>query len=174
MYTITEPTHEDIDGIVDMHAASWAEAYPSPENGVSETWVAERTKQMRSADGRQKRRKFVDEALADPEVLYLVAKDKNRVVGFVDAKRGADAELRGLYIESTAYGSGLASELGAKALEWVGNTSEVKLTVVSYNQRAQSFYRKLGFEMVDNSERPYKDTPLKVVDMVRKGVNNEI
>lgn len=173
-YTITQPTHADIDSLIAMHAASWLEVYPSPENGVSDEWVAKRVNEMKSPSGRQKRLQSIDDALADPDVLYLVAKEQGRVVGFVVARKGANAELGALYIESAAYGSGLASELGAKAIEWIGEDSDAKLTVVSYNMRAQAFYQKLGFEVVEGSERAYKDTPMKVIDMLKIGVKHEV
>lgn len=168
-YIITQPTEADADGLINMHVRSWLVTYPSEENGVSEDFVRDRVKRFTTSEGQEKRRDYIRESYSNPDYYLRVAKDETgTVVGFVDARRGATNELCGLYIDSSAYGSGLATELAEPALEWLGKGKDIMVTVVAYNGRAQAFYRKLGFALVAGSERPYKDTPIRVVDMVRK------
>jgi len=56
-----------------------------------------------------------------------------------------------------------------KILNWFGNKDDISLTVVVYNGRAQSFYQKLGFEVIPGSKHFHKGTVITVVDMIRKG-----
>lgn len=169
-YTITQPTEADTDGLIDMHVRSWLATYPSEENGVSEEFVQGRVKRFTTSDGQEKRRGYIRESHSNPDYYLRIAKDtEGTVVGFVDARRGATHELCGLYIDSSTYGSGLAAELAEPALEWIGKDKDITVTVTTYNGRAQAFYRKLGFTLVEGSERIYKDTPMHIVDMVRRG-----
>ena len=46
----------------------------------------------------------------------------------------------------------------------------MNIAQVVYGSRNQLLnVKKLGFQTVNNSERIYDDTPMKVIDMVRKG-----
>lgn len=52
-------------------------------------------------------------------------------------------------------------------LPWT-NDEDVLLTVATYNDRARAFYKKLGFEDKAGTERNFADTPIPVIDMIRK------
>ena len=58
--------------------------------------------------------------------------------------------------------------LMSRAMEWIGDGSDVVLEVVSYNQRAIRFYEKFGLEKIAGSERMYRDK-MPVMTMIRKG-----
>lgn len=106
--------------------------------------------------------KFTTEAwaaeLADPRYAFRIAEHHGEPVGF--AKLGPvklpvdpaseGAELHQLYMLGSAHGSGL----GAQLMDWVVDTArsrgagELFLSVYTENHRAQSFYRRYGFEIV--------------------------
>lgn len=106
--------------------------------------------------------KFTTEAwaaeLADPRYAFRIAERDGEPIGF--AKLGPvtlpvdpaseGAELHQLYMLGSAHGSGL----GAQLMDWVVDTArsrgagELFLSVYIENLRAQSFYRRYGFEIV--------------------------
>lgn len=171
-YTITTPEPEDIEGITQMHVQSWLDVYPNEEHGISREHVQESVKRFTNEDGYKKRLAYVQEAHTNPNYFFRIAKDKEgKIVGFIDVRRrDQENELAGLYLEKTAYGSGLAQQLTDQALDWLGDDGkDIRLTVATYNDRAQAFYRKLGFERVPGSEREKDKTGIPIVEMLRKG-----
>jgi RimJ/RimL family protein N-acetyltransferase len=170
VYTIQKASQDDLDGLIAVHTQSWLDAYPNEKEGVSYDFISNHVKSFSTETGREKRAGYIQESHDNPDYYLRIAKDSERtVVGFVDAQRGDTPELCGLYIGKSAYGSGLARQLVEPALAWLGTTNDIKLTVVSYNHRAQAFYRKLGFEPVPGSNKFYNNKPLTVIDMIRKG-----
>ena len=171
-YKIFVPEVEDIEGIIEMHVQSWLDVYPNKVHGISRKHVQESVKRFTNDDGHRKRRQYVDEAHTNPDYFFRIAKDEdNKVVGFIDVRRGdKENELGGLYVDKTAYGTGLAKELTGQAMSWLDDDSkDIRLTVTTYNDRAQAFYRKLGFELVTGSERLKDSTGIPIVEMIRKG-----
>ena len=80
----------------------------------------------------------------------IVAKDKDRVIGFVGyGDRGAEApdtgEIFALYVLSEYYGKGVAQQLMRAGLDRLKDYPRVCLWVLKENKRAIRFYRKFGF-----------------------------
>jgi RimJ/RimL family protein N-acetyltransferase len=169
-YKVLQPTDDDVLALAKMHSKSWIDAYPNDEYGVSREFIEEHIKKLTTEKGLSFRHGLVKEQQDNPDYYLRVAKDKNDlIVGFVDARRGEEPELCGLYIDESTYGSGLARQLAEPVMEWLGRERDIKLTVVAYNLRAQAFYKKLGFEVVPGSDKFHNNTPLPVIDMIRKG-----
>lgn len=90
----------------------------------------------------------------DPDIHYLVAEINNRIVGFLSLHvqhilhhSKPTCEIQELNIVSELRGSGIGAmlmneaELIAKKL----NLEEIELTTKIHRERAQAFYRKLGY-----------------------------
>jgi len=172
MYTITVPEVEDMEGIIEMHVQSWLDVYPNDQFGVSREHVQESVKRFTNDEGHRKRRAYIEEAHTNPDYFLRIAKNAdNKVVGFIDGRRRDDEnELAGLYLDKSEYGTGLAQDLTDQFFTWLGNDKkDVRLTVATYNDRAQAFYRKLGFAIVPGTERPKDTTGIPIVEMIRKG-----
>jgi len=170
-FIITSPNIDDARGLAEMHTRSWIDVYPNEEAGVSLAFIKKYVVKFTNNDGIAKRTAYIREGKTNPDYLLRIAKDQaGKIVGFVDSrKRDGTFELNGLYIDTSAYGSGLALELANLALDWLGRNNEIKVTLVVYNERAKHFYEKLGFEYVPGSETIHNNTPLTVMDMIRKG-----
>lgn len=128
-------TEDEIKGKAYVHWRSWHEAYP---NLVSQEYLDNLTLEKCEAM-----------AFKWPENL-LVAKDANRVIGFVGyGDRGNEApetgEIFALYVLSEYYGKGVAQQLMRAGLEQLKNYPQVCLWVLKENRRAISFYQKCGF-----------------------------
>jgi RimJ/RimL family protein N-acetyltransferase len=170
-YTIKLPEIEDMEGIIEMHVQSWLDVYPSEDHGISREHVQESVKPFTNDDGHRKRRAYIEEAHTNPDYFFRIAKDTNgKIIAFIDVRRRDDEnELGGLYLDKTAHGTGLAQQLTDQAMKWLDDNKDIRLTVATYNNRAQAFYRKLGFEIVPGSESEKDNTGIPIVEMVRKG-----
>lgn len=176
VYIISQPQIEDAEALTAMHGESWLDTYPNDEHGVSREFIQEEVDGRGSKEGIEKRRRYIKESYTNPDYFFRIAKNsEGKVVGFIDGRKGEeDNELCGLYIAKSEYGTGLAKQLCEGILEWFGYETDIYLTVVTYNARAQAFYRKIGFEMIPGTEHFHNETVIPVVDMIRKGVKSEI
>ena len=90
----------------------------------------------------------------------LVAESaRSTIMGFA-VIRGEQLELEHLYVDSTAYGTGLAAQLleaSEQALAGRGCTT-AQLVVAWQNKRAISFYEKHGWRKSSDQSRPSAGT----------------
>lgn len=128
-------TEEEIRGKAFVHWKSWQEAYPGLiKKEYLDRLTIEKCEQIAFnwQDG------------------LLVAKDEERVIGFVGyGDRGDESpgigEIFCLYILSEYYGTGVGRQLMEAGLEQLKEYPEICLWVLKENKRAIRFYRKCGF-----------------------------
>lgn len=167
-YSIQQPVVADAEELVAMHGQSWLDTYPAEEHGVSLEYVQKSIEERATPESLEKRRDYIRESHTNQDYYLRIARNsEGRLVGFIDGRKGEVNELTGLYIDKSEYGKGLAQELCKGLLEWLGDEKDIQLTVVDYNDRAQKFYNKMGFEKIEGSEYIYKDV-MPVIKMVRK------
>jgi len=128
-------TEDEIKGKAHVHCKAWHDAYPGM---VSREYLDELTPE-----------KCEQMAFRWPENT-LVAKEKNKVIGFVCyGDRGDEApdagEIFALYVLAAYYGKGVAQKLMKSALAQLESFSTVHLWVLKENTRAIRFYEKCGF-----------------------------
>ncbi len=154
---IREANLKDVEAIRRMHAASWLDAYPNDEHGVSYEWVREVTDGWLTPEKLAYSHEHFGNVFTNDDHFYRVAVDGKKIVGFIHAlKEDGITKLGGLYIAKEHYSTGLAQQLAALTDEWFGNDI-VELEVVAYNKRAIRFYEKWGFKKVEGSESLFKD-----------------
>ena len=128
-------TDDEIRGKAFVHWKSWHEAYPGiMSREYLDKHTLERCEKLAFRWGGN----------------ILVAKDGNRVVGFVGyGDRGEEApktgEIFALYVLSEYYGKGVAQQLMKTGLEQLNGYSQICLWVLKENNRAIRFYQKCGF-----------------------------
>jgi ribosomal protein S18 acetylase RimI-like enzyme len=137
---IREATADDLDGIVDVHVASWDAA----KDGLD--LVTRRTAEQRA--------ELWTAFFAQGRGQMFVAEDQGRVVGFIafgpsrDDDRQGETEIYTLYVDPAWWGRGLGSALIATAPE----DAAVSLWVGEGNERARAFYARHGFHPDGASE----------------------
>ena len=128
-------TPEEIKGKAFVHWRSWHEAYFGI---VSQAYLDKLTLE-----------KCEEIAFQWPDNI-LVAKDGDRVVGFVGYGRSREAasetgEIFALYILSDYYGTGVGRQLMEAGMEQLIDCADFSLWVLKENKRAIRFYQKCGF-----------------------------
>jgi len=95
--------------------------------------------------------------LSNPDVIYKAAYRESKAVGFFMIQNqdcpneldGNVVELKQLYVLASEFGTGLGKQLLDEAIQCAlqKNKEWIWLSVSDINTRAQSFYRKYGFEL---------------------------
>ena len=150
-------TEAEIRGKAYVHWRAWQEAYPGlVSREYLEKLSLEKCEQM---------------AFRFPENT-LVAKEGERVLGFVCYGEGADeapgvGEIFALYVLAERYGTGLGRRLMDAALAELGTCSQIRLWVLKGNERAIRFYEKSGFQP-DGEEQELPALSAREICMRRK------
>ena len=149
-------TAEEIEGKSLVHWQTWREAYDDllPAE-FQDTMTLERCR-------------FFSQKY--PENT-LIAMDGMKVVGFISYGNFRDetiqaGEIIALYVLKDYYGKGIAQKLMKEALTILEHFSEIFLWVLKENQRAISFYQKMGFTFDGQEKILELGKPVKELRMV--------
>lgn len=99
----------------------------------------------------------VREAIDNERVGYFVAERQDTVVGYISGGRSDNpdaAQLSAIYVDPDHWGNGIGTALidRFEAFCQRRGYERVRLHVLAENDRAQSFYRTHGYEIVEESE----------------------
>ncbi|MES2630607.1 MAG: GNAT family N-acetyltransferase [Patescibacteria group bacterium] len=168
-HTIEQPKISDTLELAKLHNQSWIETYPNDEFGISKEFIENRISNRLSKEGLERREEAIKSSLNAGTYFLRIARDESgNIVGFIDGNlKENEYWLDGLYTLKSTYGTGLGKQLWEAFLPWTKN-KDILLTVASYNHRAIAFYTKLGFTKVDGSEGMFADTPMPIINMIRK------
>ncbi|MEI6042703.1 MAG: GNAT family N-acetyltransferase [bacterium] len=138
--TIQKATPVDVLGIGEVFYKTWLATYPNEEIGITTEDVEFRFKDRKNRDGS----KFAN--IPDNE-LFLVAKEGDGVVGVCDLiKHHEKNELKAIYILPEYQGRGIGKKFWNEALKFFDLKKDTIVNVVTYNNNAIEFYKRLGFE----------------------------
>ena len=151
-------TDEELCGRGYVHCTSWREAY---RGIVCDRYLDTMTVEATTARARQ-----------FPENT-LVAKDKEKVVGFAVYGPARDEDLTdageviALYVLSEYYDRKIGYRLMNEAVSRLGEYNAIVVWVFEKNERAIRFYRRYGFEFDGCRKRWTLGTPVSIVRMIK-------
>jgi (aminoalkyl)phosphonate N-acetyltransferase len=99
------------------------------------------------------------ENLSDSNIYYLVAEKENKIVGFLSlhvqyilhhARPTCELQELNIVSELRGYGTGSLLVQEAERIARSLNLEEIELTTRIHRDKAQNFYRKLGYEHTHN------------------------
>ena len=150
MTTIEKPKVEDVREIQEVFYKTWLATYPNEEVGITVADIEEKYKNRFSKAALEKRRNNISDKSENS--LFLVAKDSGAVVGVCRLKKEENYnELEAIYVLPSYQGKGIGKMLWDRAVEFLGDKKDVIVHVVTYNEKAINFYKKIGF--VDSGKR---------------------
>lgn len=140
---------EDVEKICEIQRESWLATYPNEEFGVTEDDIQSHlcgSHGERYEDSACRYRHSIDKQ--GPDQAVFVAKESGRVLGYaIAAIEKQRRKISEIYIDPELQGKGLGGKLLERAIEWHGRDEDIFLWVVEYNQQAQDFYKKFGFQL---------------------------
>ena len=155
----TMSSDAEIKGKAYVHWKAWQEAYPGM---VAQSYLDRLTLE-----------KCESIAYQWPDNI-LVAKDGERVVGFVGYGKYRNDELPNtgevyaIYVLSQYYGQGVGEQLMREALNRLSEYPRVAVWVLKENQRAIRFYQRFGYRFDGKEESILLDTPVTEIRMLRQ------
>lgn len=158
---------DDVEAVTKMRLDSWLDTYVNEKAGVSREWILERNRKQLLPERIEARRAFLDY----PKMAGFIAKDySGNVIGGAtpyEDEQGVQ-HVGSLYVDKQWHGKGVGGRLMQEIIDWSDPTKPIELGVVTYNERARSFYRKWGFVEIPGSETLFDNT-LPEIMMTRKG-----
>ncbi|MEI6498537.1 MAG: GNAT family N-acetyltransferase [bacterium] len=139
---IRKAKSEDAESWGRITKEAWLETYVSEENNITRDDIL-----LKDFDSPNKIQKWRDSfANQKDDRLFLSAEVDSEVVGLLTGlKHDKINEIGAIYVLPKCHGQGIGSALIKKAIIEFGPTKNIKLNVVSYNQKAIGFYKKHGF-----------------------------
>ena len=140
-------TKDEIQGKAAVHCQAWKEAYVGL---VNQDFLDRRTMEMSLQSAQW---------AFDNGITTLIARDRERVVGFADFGRYRLDDLRdageiyAIYILKEYYGKGIGFALMKKALDALSEYPQTAVWVLTGNERAIRFYKRCGFEFDDGQKK---------------------
>ena len=150
---ITDASPEDADEIVHIQAETWLATYPNEKYGITREDIL-----GQKLDDPIRIDRWRTGIKNDTETeKTFVAKKDSHVVGYCLAKKG-DTEnyIQALYVASSEQGKGIGQKLMSAVESWLDPSKPTGLGVVTYNEQAVGFYKKLGYEISDEPPEPIR------------------
>ncbi len=148
---IRDSAVDDLPGINEVAHQTWLATYPNKEAGITIEDVESVYKEDDPVKTKAKleRRKA---RYSDPNIHIWVAEDKGKIIGFCHAiKERSINRIMAIYVLPKYQGTGTGKRLIELAFSWLGNTKDILVNVVEYNNHAIGFYEHMGFVKTDKS-----------------------
>jgi len=169
-YSLHDPLPKDAKSIIDLIRLSWFEIYPNKSHGITEEYIEELADRLLGKTGEEDLMRRIIEFPNDAYSFKKIAKDTDgNIVGYVTGRLNVgEYELENFFIKKEHQGTGLSMLLWNSFLEWTDVSKVIWLEMTPYTERAPAFYKKIGFEIVPNSESFSGETIIPMITMVRK------
>jgi ribosomal protein S18 acetylase RimI-like enzyme len=147
---IVKAVPEDALGITTVLYKTWLDTYPNPELGITKEDIEESYKESFSQESLDNQKLNIESTPKNQ--LRLVAKVNGQVVGVSTVVVNEDFnQLRTIYVLPDFQGKGIGRLLWEEAKKFCDQKKPTIVQVATYNQKALSFYKSLGF--VDTGKR---------------------
>lgn len=135
---------EDVRGIQEVLYKTWLDTYPNKEHGITKDDINDRFKNAFSPETLKKRAQDI-RALPEKHIIIL-AKASDEVIGLCRFEESEEINrLKALYVLPKFQNRGVGKMLWNKIQESINSTKDTIVNVASYNDKAISFYKSLGF-----------------------------
>ena len=151
---IIEPTYDDIPAMIYISQNHYLNNFDeNNKENLSLDDVNEYIKNWNTPDVYNDYADRMRLAMDSPDFLFRLAIENNKPVGLLcAAKEGDEQYIQGVMVDKDHIGKGLSHILMDEALKWLDRSKPTYIDVLEYNKRAIAFYKKYGFEIVENSE----------------------
>lgn len=144
-YKIRKATSDDVLGLHQVYFITWLDTYPNQEFNVTKEDIIFKYEGQLAPEKIAARKEKISQ-IGNNEVLLLVEKNGEIVAVCNAIQEDTHNEIRSIYVLPEYQGLGLGWALWTEAKKIFNPQKETIVNVVSYNDKAISFYKKLGFE----------------------------
>ncbi len=142
---IRKATPDDVLGLHHVYFVTWLDTYPNQEFNITKEDIIFKYESRLTPEKIAERKEKISQ-IGDNEVL-LVAEKEGEVIAVCNAiQSDTHNEIRSIYVMPAYQGLGLGWALWTEAKKIFNNKKETFVNVVSYNEKAINFYKKVGFK----------------------------
>ena len=154
--------------ICNIRDNAWIDTYPNPALGITKQDIV-RLAKGRNNDFEPLRIEYLKKYINsqnDKTHIVIMALTQGKPVGYgIACVNDGKSWISNIYVLPEFQRQHIVGALMNRLLEWLGNNNDIYLEVVSYNEKAISFYTKYGFEVTDNTVEREDGKPLYLVDL---------
>ena len=148
---------EDVKQLTNLFYVTWLDTYPNRKYRITASDIRYHYRNMFKKEEILKRQKDI----AHPKKGYhrFIAKIGNKIVGACNVILNSEKnKLKAIYVLPKYQRQGIGYMLWKKAIKTFNNNKKTIVRVAEYNQKAISFYEKLGFKKTNKkiSENRFK------------------
>lgn len=166
---ISEAKIKDIPGILNIQQIVWVKLYENKKLGIYKKDIIESMKPKSKDIQRAWKRVIRTRRDSEGKSITLVAKDKNKTVGFSYAvKKPTQGEIRSIYILPKYQGKGIGKLLITLMIDWLGGKNPITLEVANYAKQTIKFYKKLGFKKTGRTSYQKLNSGKKIIECEMK------
>ena len=141
---------EDVEGIINVQDETWIATYPNEELGITRADVISHVESRRDK-ARENWRKRIEEK-EGVRRIWVAKNETGGIVGFCLAtKNETENQIQAIYVLPNIHGGGIGKRLINEAINWLGSDKPVSVSVAKYNTNAIGFYKKVGFQEVEDA-----------------------
>lgn len=144
-YTIRKANLEDVLNLHHVYYITWLDTYPNQEFNITKEDIVYKYESRLTSEKIAERKEEISQ-MGSNETLLLAEKDGEVVAVCNAIENDSCNEIRSIYVLPEYQGFGLGRALWTEAKKIFNPQKEIIVNVVSYNEKAINFYKKLGFE----------------------------
>lgn len=157
-WTVEAALPEDTEKIARMHSESFKKAYLKEDDEDHNKQVIDEATQFLTPERMQLRSELLAHSLehSDKHFYQVALHDDGEVIGLIyGTKREAVQEIEALYVDEAYFGAGVGRALVESYIDWADSDKPIELGVYKENERAKRFYRKMGFEALNDDRQSF-------------------
>jgi len=151
--TIESASRDQASRLIEIQRNCYLTSYVHPEHNITEADILAKNAKLKAES--------IRELISDPYEVWLVAKQGEEVVGFVEAKKARDGNeqrISRLFVLPEYQGKHIGHRLIQQALSKLDPNKNVVLQVNQYNESVIRFYGSFGFRDIGEGK------PIKISD----------
>lgn len=146
-YKIRKITQDDYLGLHNVYFLTWLDTYPNKEFNITVDDIKYKYEQRLLPDKIAEYKKKILEK--GENETNLLAEYQKTIIALCNVSNNVDFnELKSIYVLPKYQGIGVGSLLWREINKTIDSNKDTFVNVVSYNKKAISFYKKLGFKVV--------------------------
>ncbi|MFZ4632067.1 MAG: GNAT family N-acetyltransferase [Patescibacteria group bacterium] len=135
----------DVLGLHQVYFATWLDTYPNQEFNITKDDIVFKYESRLTPDKIAERKEKISQ-IGENEVLLLVEKNKEIIAVCNAVYEDKCNEIKSFYVLPKYQGLGFGKALWFEAKKIFNPDCETIVKVATYNEKAISFYKKIGFE----------------------------
>ena len=174
---IQDAIANDAQEMINLLEQSWIGTYANENLGITEEDIRLSIFQNKDRLEEKDFPNYIEQQNSNETYHYWTAKCGDKLIGLCLVNKSPRHEISQLFIKKEYQGKGIGKQLLKKAFSWLGDNSDIYLTVVTYNKASIDWWKKYGFVETGNEPAELVLTlpsgkTIPEIEMVKRTLNH--